>query len=318
MRDPALREVEAWTAKRHSVVLALSEVANPEKPPPPARTVEYYKSHSLAASNWGALVPSGQPLRPVSAEEAQETVLRGLLDTPMDKRRQNPFDFMVSTTIHVAVVAALVIIPLAFTQVIDLNNFQATYLAMPRPPAAAPAPLPPAAPETAKRVVRPIIHPAVLTMPRFIPRKIAEIRDEEPPNVDAGGVLGGIQGGANGGVLGGVLGGTQGGPAAIPAPLAPKKTVYRVGGDFKAPRQITNVAPDYPIIARQARMEGIVTIDAVIDENGNVAHARVVSGPGLLTAAAVRAVMQWRYQPTYLDGSPVSIAMEVQVYFRLQ
>ena len=51
-------------------------------------------------------------------------------------------------------------------------------------------------------------------------------------------------------------------------------------------------------------------IDAVIDPHGNVVRAHAVSGPGLLIPAALAAVDRWKYAPTYLNGEPVSIAMQ--------
>jgi len=103
---------------------------------------------------------------------------------------------------------------------------------------------------------------------------------------------------------------------APPAPSATKK-VYRVGGDVKPPRELKVVPPIYSPIAQMAHLEGVVVIDAVIDEHGDVVEGRAVSGPGLLIPAALNAVMQWKYEPTYLDGTPVAIRMEVQVHFRL-
>lgn len=291
------------------------EVAS-EVPKPTHETAEY-KKHSLAAHYWGGIPQTEQPLRYVAAAEAQETFLRGLLDTPTDCRRRNPADWLVSVVLHVLVVGAVLIAPLAFTQAIDLHKFQMTYLAMPKPPAAAPAPRPPAMQQAPKQIVRPI-QTAALTAPTLIPKKIAQVKDENLPDVDPGGVIGGIPGGEIGGVLGGIIGGVQNGPAAPPPPPAAKKAVYRVGGDVKPPRAITVVEPIYSPIARQAHVEGVVMIDAVIDEHGDVVEARAVSGPGLLIPAALRAVIQWKYEPTYLDGTPVAIRMEVQVHFSLR
>src|SRR5271154_1918029 len=53
-------------------------------------------------------------------------------------------------------------------------------------------------------------------------------------------------------------------------------------------------------------------------EDGNVAQAQAVSDPKLLFPAALQAVMKWRYEPTYLDGMPVSIQMQVQIVFHLR
>ncbi len=60
-----------------------------------------------------------------------------------------------------------------------------------------------------------------------------------------------------------------------------------------------------------------MVVDAVIDSEGNVVKAHAVSGPGLLIPAALSAVEQWKYAPTYLNGVAVSIAMNVTVDFNL-
>jgi protein TonB len=92
----------------------------------------------------------------------------------------------------------------------------------------------------------------------------------------------------------------------------------RVGGRVKAPRKIYAPAPNYPALARQARIEGTVVIDAVIDVSGNVVEAKVVSGHPLLLAAALEAVRQWKFEPTYLNEQPVPVALLVTVEFHLQ
>ncbi len=265
-----------------------------------------YKKHSPASGYWG-------DVRQVGAEEAQAIFLRGLLDTPTDHRQKNPTDWIISLALHILIIGAVVIAPLAFTQAIDLRNFQLTYLAVPRPPAAAP---PPAAAEIqpARRMLRAVR--LALLAPTVIPKRIEMVKDTPAPEINAEGVIGGIPGGETSGVLGSIIGGTDHGPP--PPPAAPKQKIYRVGGVVKPPQPITIIEPDYPPIARAARTEGVVEVDAIIDEQGDVIQARAVSGPGLLMAAAVRAVAQWKYEPTYLDGSPVSIRMQVQVYFHLK
>ena len=118
-----------------------------------------------------------------------------------------------------------------------------------------------------------------------------------------------------GGVLGGVLGGAMKG-VPLPAPVAagPKAPV-RVGGDVKPPRLLFGPAPDYPTLARQARLSGVVIIDAVIDEHGNVTAMRVVSGHPLLIQSALNAVSKRKYEPTVLDGEPTPIDLRVEVSF---
>jgi periplasmic protein TonB len=283
------------------------------RPSKPDKRPSAYKKRSLASGYWGDIPRCEEPLRQVAAEEAQETFLHGLLDTPTAKAHRRPAQWFVSLVAHVIVVGAVVIVPIVFTQVIDVHSLQATYLAMPRPPAA-PAPRPPAMQVTPTRLAASIRN-AALTAPSLIPKKILQLKDEEAPDINPGGVAGGVTGGEGGGVLGGVLGGSAVAPPP-PAQIA-KKSVYRVGGVVKPPREISRVEPTYPILARHAHVEGVVVVNAVIDENGDVVQARAVSGPGLLIASALAAVLRWKYEPTYLDGMPVSISMEVQVNFQL-
>jgi periplasmic protein TonB len=279
-----------------------------------AQPAAEYKKHSLAAGYFGDIALSPQALRPVAVGEAQATFLRGLLDLPTEHKEWHPFDWVISLAIHVVIVAAVVIVPLAFTQVLDLRNFQLMYLTMPKPPAAAPPP----APAVAQAVRHPVqLKQNALVAPVSIPRNIAVIKDEAAPAIDTGGVIGGVPGGESGGVLGGIIGGTGTAPAPPPPAAAATKKIYRVGGEVKEPRPVSIVQPDYPPIARAAHAQGVVVIDAVINENGDIVQAHVVSGPGLLVAAALRAVAQWKYEPTILDGTPVPIEMQVQVHFSM-
>jgi periplasmic protein TonB len=316
MSDPAPRGAYSETATLKGVGMAPIDAARAPKISPPAHPPEFYKSRSLASGNWGALTESGQPLRELTPEEARDTVLRGLLDTPLEKDHRNPFEWVVSLAVHLAVITAVVVIPLAFTQALDSTDLHATYLSLPAPPA--PPPPPPSAPDLpVRRSFRRVLTPA-LTMPTVIPKRIAQIKDEDAPDISGGGVVGGVTGGEDGGVLGGVLGGKAGGPAPPPPPpSSPKNSIHRVGGDVKPPRQLVSADPVYPIVAQTARVEGIVEVDAVIDERGNVVQARAVSGPKLLYAAALQTVLKWKYEPTYLDGMPASVQMEVQVVFHL-
>jgi periplasmic protein TonB len=314
MGAPSLQELETGHVRHGSFVLDLSAAPDHAPLARPAQPVEQYKKHSLVASNWGAMPASPRRLRYVAAEEAQETFLHGLLETPTAEDHRSPLDWVISLVIHVAVVAAVIIIPLAFTQSIDFHNLRVTYLSLPRPPAAAPAPRPPEL-ATQKRMFH-ALQPSTITMPTMIPKKVVQFKDEAAPEIEVGGVAGGIEGGETGGVLGGILGGAVG-PTPPPKPAA-KKTVYRVGGDVKPPRELLKVPPVYSAIARMAHVEGTVEIDAIIDENGNMVQARAVSGPGLLIASALEAVMKWKYEPTHLDGTPVPIEMRVTVHFSLR
>ncbi len=90
-----------------------------------------------------------------------------------------------------------------------------------------------------------------------------------------------------------------------------------VGGEVKPPRELYKPPPKYPLLAVQARIEGDVQIDALIDKGGNVVQARAISGPGVLIPAALEAVKHWKYQPTYLNGVPWPVELTVHVTFSL-
>jgi protein TonB len=78
------------------------------------------------------------------------------------------------------------------------------------------------------------------------------------------------------------------------------------------------VQPEYPELARRARLEGFVILQAAIDQRGNVRDAEVLRGLGLgLDDAAREAVMQWRYTPTYYNGRPVEVILTINVVFQL-
>jgi protein TonB len=100
-------------------------------------------------------------------------------------------------------------------------------------------------------------------------------------------------------------------PAAAPAPV-------RVHVGVQAPRKLIDVAPVYPPIAQQARVEGTVILEATIDPSGRVIAARVLKSIPLLNEAAIAAVKQWTYTPTLLNGIPVPVIMTVTVTFKLR
>jgi protein TonB len=92
----------------------------------------------------------------------------------------------------------------------------------------------------------------------------------------------------------------------------------RVGGNIKPPAKLTDVSPVYPPIAASARVEGVVIIEATIDESGRVTQARVLRSIPLLDQAAIDAVRQWTFAPTLVDGRAVPVIMTVSVNFSLQ
>ena len=74
--------------------------------------------------------------------------------------------------------------------------------------------------------------------------------------------------------------------------------------------------PEYPVLASEARVQGVVKLSAVIGKDGHVEDLKVISGHPLLIASAMDAVRQWVYQPTYLNSQPVAVQTEIDVNFR--
>ena len=288
--------------------------------------------HDLLLSR--SLVPADAQLRAAKAigtfglspgAVRQDVFEESLLDKAWNGHERKPVDWLISLGIHIGIVAVVLILPLFFTQAVDLSRFENTYLAA-SPPLGPPPPPPPGAAVAHPQQERPKpnLSQARLVAPMLIPktveisRGVAEIPSESTFAV-RGGEAGGVPGGQIGGVLEGVFGGT--GLSAPPPPPPPPPTaaskLLHVGGEVKAPRGIYKLDPEYPLLAKQGRVQGVVEIDAVIDERGNVTQMRAVSGPGLLIDAALKAVRMWKYEPTYLNGEAYPVEMTIHVSFRL-
>jgi TonB family protein len=79
----------------------------------------------------------------------------------------------------------------------------------------------------------------------------------------------------------------------------------------------TKVAPVYPPLARQARIQGVVILQVLISTTGDVEKADLISGHPMLATAAIEAVKQWKYKPYLLNGEPIEVETQVQVNFSL-
>lgn len=91
-----------------------------------------------------------------------------------------------------------------------------------------------------------------------------------------------------------------------------------MGGLVEQGKLISGPRPIYPPLARQARIEGTVRLEAVISRDGTILNLRAVSGHPMLVPAAVAAVRQWIFRPTSLNGEPVEVATVIDVNFTLQ
>jgi len=133
----------------------------------------------------------------------------------------------------------------------------------------------------------------------------------------SGGVAGGVAGGVEGGVEGKVEGGVVGGVVGAHDKEFDKDAVRAVG-KVQPPKLVKEVRPVYPEKARQARVQGLVIIEAKVDEQGNVVDARVLRSIPVLDQAAIDAVKQWKYEPLIVEGKPRKVVFTVTVNFQLE
>jgi periplasmic protein TonB len=255
---------------------------------------------------------------PIAVPRRNDLFSEALLEMSSTRPPRRAMDVFMSLFIHVLVLLAVILPSLYFTDTIDLKRFTATFLVGPPPP-----PPPPMAKNVVKAVQTPrrvFTSQGKLLAPTSIPQKIAMLKEEPPaPDISAGtegGVPGGVPGGQFGGVIGGIISGVA--HTNVLAPSTEPRAPLRVGGRIKPPRPLVQTAPIYPILAKQTMLQGVVTIDAVIDPQGNVVAMQVVSGHPFLITAALDAVRQWKYEPTYLNDKAIPVQLIVKVTFQLQ
>ncbi len=233
---------------------------------------------------------------------------------------------MASFFLQILFIGVAVLIPLIYYDALPRTQLTSFLTAPPPPP---PPPPPPAAvaPVKVVRVIPRQFDAGRLMAPKAIPKTITEIREEELPPVSAGaGVVGGVPGGVPGGTPGGVIGGIIGSvPTAAPPPPPPpvkqevKQVVQRirVGGNVQQAKLVRQIKPQYPPLAKQARIQGVVKFTAIIAKDGTISNLQLVQGHPLLVPAAQEAVKQWIYHPTLLNGEPVEVITQIDVNFTL-
>ncbi|HEX5217766.1 MAG TPA: TonB family protein [Vicinamibacterales bacterium] len=234
---------------------------------------------------------------------------RTLFDQTLAPRQPNPKrrgTVFVSVALHALGLAVLLALGVRAEAPV-VNSKMILELA---PPVKMPEAPPPAQP---KVMATQAVHPDAA--PPIAPDSITPEPATPPPMLTAvyeptAGVPGSI----------GDKGTTIGAPPQPPAPgpTPPPPAPRRVGGDIQAPQRISAVAPDYPQVARIAKIEGVVTLEATIDAQGQVRDVKVIGSIPLLDKAAVDAVSKWKYTPTRLNGEAISVILTVRVVFSLR
>jgi len=222
---------------------------------------------------------------------------------------------LVSFLIQIGIICIMVLIPLIFTEALPKQQLMTFLVAPPPPP---PPPPPAAAPVHVVHQVQTDIVNGQLRTPTKIPQKVQMIKEDEapPPAMASTGVVGGVPGGVPGGSMGGVIGSVLSStPVAIPKIATPQRV--RVSSGVSTGLLVRKVPPAYPPLARQARIQGVVILQAQISKEGNIENLQLISGHPMLAPAAIEAVKQWKYRPYLLNGEPVEVDTQVQVNFTL-
>ena len=235
-----------------------------------------------------------------------------LIESGGKLKTKRPVTAFISFGLQAVIIGVMILIPLIFTEALP-KGMTMTFLAAPPPPP--PPPPPPAAVKIVKVVETDIVNNQLRT-PTKIPKKVEMIKEDEapPPSTGiVGGVPGGVPGGQMGGVIGGIISST---PMAVPKIATP--TRIRVSQGVTSGLKVHDVTPQYPPMAKIARVQGPVVLAAVIGKDGSIQGLRVVSTASpLLVQAALDAVRQWKYKPYILNGEPVEVDTTVTVNFTL-
>jgi protein TonB len=221
---------------------------------------------------------------------------------------QKRYTVVGSVVVHSAIIVAVIIVPLVATDVLPVPQVT-TILVSPAIPTAPP---PPRVLTRRATVERPDTSLAPVRPPSAITPESPEMdRRDEPTR--------GIDGGVFGGMPNAIV---TDGPDALPPPPPPQTSSSseprHVGGLIVAPVKTRDVRPVYPAIAQTARVQGVVIIEATIGPNGAVQAATVLRSIPLLDQAALDAVRQWQFTPSFLNGVAVPVIMTVTVNFMLR
>ena len=179
-------------------------------------------------------------------------------------------------------------------------------------PAAPPAPAPPV---TGQRPMHPSnISEGHVQLPSTIPATIANLNEQpvaSSPDVSGLGVVGST-GTRGGGVIGSIGNAMEVAPPQPAVPTPPLRISHWAEGNL-----IYRVQPIYPLLARQARVQGAVELRAIVSKSGTIENLVVLRGHPLLVPAAINAVRQWRYRPYLLNGEAIEVETEITVNFVL-
>lgn len=236
-----------------------------------------------------------------------------LIDHPANKS----WSVFISLSAQVLFVALGIAVPLFLNSGLPQVRWT-TIISAPPPPAPAPAQSVP----TRRGAAMPAAKSPVFIAPQRIPRSIASIVDDQPATAIVPPPPAGVpfSVGGSGGIstlMDNLM--PKVSPPPPPAARKPDNSAAPVlqGGRVQAAKLIKQVIPQYPALARQARISGTVRLQGLIAKDGTIKDLQLISGHPLLVQAALQAVRQWVYRPTTLNGEVVEVAAPIDVVFTL-
>src|SRR3984957_2772622 len=181
---------------------------------------------------------------------------------------------LISFALEFMIIGVMVLIPLIFTEALPKGQMMFLLVAPPPPP---PPPPPAAAPVHVVKQIQTDIVNGELRTPTKIPKKVEMIKEDEapPPAMASTGVVGGVPGGVPGGSMGGVIGSVLSSTPTV-APKIAAPTRVRVSSGVSSGLLIRKVSPNYPPLARQARIQGTVILQAQISKDGRIENLQLI------------------------------------------
>lgn len=237
--------------------------------------------------------------------------VESILETSWAQHTRRGWTTLTSFGVQVVIIGAMLAIPLWQTVGIPLARNVSTPLTVNRRPE--PSPTTPTRPFHSNSVeLAPVTGRLMMPtrIPNTIPRNDGPVRSEfadGSTSIDYG------LPSTPGAYLPTATPGTH---AVMPVRAAPAKPTFRTSTMLQG-SLIRRVEPVYPPLARTARIQGSVVLEAIIGQDGTMQHLQVLSGHPMLAPAAVEAVRQWRYRPYILNEEAIEVETQITVNFIL-
>ena len=232
-----------------------------------------------------------------------------LMESSNKIKAKSKYWSMVSLLLNGGVLIAVIIWPLLHPQALPTDVMAPLIVAPPPPP-----PPPPSAPQTPKVQTKSETLTKELQAPSKIPKESKLVKESAiPPSMDGVKGIEGLENGTPGG-MSTIIDGIGNGPPRV---IRQAHRSLSISSGVMDGNLLDKTVPQYPAIARAARIQGIVVLQATISTTGLIKNLRVMSGPPMLQQAAMDAVRSWHYKPYLLNGNPVEVETTINVVFNL-